>query len=119
MLMAFMRAIYGLTCFRLTPFPILTPSTNKSLDIATFESHLSLIDLLAQSAKAQGIEKAFLLASEGTIASGIYQDCFSRYGISVQCADDSGQVRLREFIEAVKQDKITDDVKHDLSDCID
>lgn len=118
MLMAFMRDIYGLTCFRLTPSPILTPS-KKSLDIATFESHLSLIDLLAQSAKAQGIEKAFLLASEGTIASGIYQDCFSRYGISVQCADDSGQVRLREFIEAVKQDKITDDVKHDLSDCID
>ena len=31
----------------------------------------------------------------------------------------SDQVRLREFIEAVKQDKITDDVKDDLSDCID
>lgn len=80
---------------------------------------VDMIDLLAQSAKAQGIENAFLLASEGTIASGIYQDRFSRYGISVQCADDSDQVRLREFIEAVKQDKITDDVKHDFSDYID
>lgn len=31
----------------------------------------------------------------------------------------SDQVRLREFIEAVKQDKITDDVKDDFSDYID
>ena len=31
----------------------------------------------------------------------------------------SDQVRLREFIEAVKQDKIADDVKHDFSDYID
>ena len=28
-LMAFMRAIYGLMCFRLTPSPILTPSTKN------------------------------------------------------------------------------------------
>lgn len=81
--MAFMRAIFGVMCFRLTPSSILRSSTNKSLDIAIFESHLSLIELLAQSAKAQGIEKAFLLASEGTITSGIHQDRFSRYGISV------------------------------------
>ena len=81
--MAFMRAIFGVMCFRLTPSSILRSSTNKSLDIAIFESHLSLIELLAQSAKAQGIEKAFLLASEGTITSGIHQDRFSQYGISV------------------------------------
>lgn len=31
----------------------------------------------------------------------------------------SDQVRLREFIEAVKQDKITDDVKDDFSEYID
>ncbi len=31
----------------------------------------------------------------------------------------SDQVRLREFIEAVKQDRITDDVKHDFSYYID
>lgn len=29
-LMVFMRAIYGLMCFRLTPSPILTPSTKNS-----------------------------------------------------------------------------------------
>lgn len=62
---------------------------------------------------------ARLLASEGAIISGIYQDRFSRYGFSIQCADDSDHVRLREFIEAVKQDKIADDVKHDFSDYID
>lgn len=44
---------------------------------------------------------ARLLASEGTSISGIYQDRFSRYGFSVQCADDSDHVRLREYIEAV------------------
>mgnify|MGYP002763888215 FL=1 len=31
----------------------------------------------------------------------------------------SDQVRLREFIETVKQDEITDDVKDDFSDYID
>lgn len=80
---------------------------------------VDMIDLLARKAKTDGIENAFLLASEGTIASGIYQDRFSRYGINVECANDSDQVRLREFIEVVKQDKITNEALDSFAEYID
>jgi aspartate racemase len=56
---------------------------------------------------SKGISKVYLLASEGTIASNIYQDYFAKYNISVISASREEQEGLRSFIEAVKQNKIT------------
>lgn len=52
------------------------------------------------------------------------RSCKDIWGVYVANVDEdlsyhSDQVRLREFIEAVKQDKITDDVKDDFSEYID
>ena len=67
---------------------------------------VDMIALLAEDAAAKGIMHAFLLASEGTIASGIYQDRFGAEGVEVVPAGDAIQGRLREFIEVVKQNKV-------------
>lgn len=67
---------------------------------------VDMIALLAEDAAAKGIKRAFLLASEGTIASGIYQDRFGAEGVEVVPAGDEMQERLREFIETVKQNKV-------------
>lgn len=68
---------------------------------------VDMIDLLARSVERAGVKSAFLLASEGTIASGVYQMEFSKYGIDVEPADEGRQGQLRYFIEAVKQNKVT------------
>lgn len=67
---------------------------------------VDMIELLASSADSRGVKRAFLLASEGTIASGIYQDRFGGHGIEVVPASEAMQGELREFIETVKQNKV-------------
>lgn len=44
---------------------------------------VDMIALLAEDAAAKGIKRAFLLASEGTIASGIYQTASAPEGVEV------------------------------------
>lgn len=72
---------------------------------------VDMIELLACSADSRGVKRAFLLASEGTIASGIYQDRFGGHGIEVVPASEAMQGELREFIETVKQNKVDAAVK--------
>ena len=77
-----------------------------------------MIELLATDAERRGAGHVFLLASEGTIASGIYQDRFGGHGVEVVPAGDEMQVCLRGFIEAVKQNKVDDAVKGDFAEFV-
>ena len=72
---------------------------------------VDMIALLAKDAARKGVKRAFLLASEGTIASGIYQDRFGSEGVKVVPAGVDMQERLRDFIEVVKQNKVDDAAK--------
>ena len=76
------------------------------------ESRGLIIDLIREcalhtSGKGQNV---FLIASEGTIAAGIYQNIFDEYGIPIENPTEDDQVQIRDFIEAVKQDQIDDAV---------
>jgi aspartate racemase len=70
---------------------------------------IDMSDLLAQDIHAQGIQDVYLLATEGTLQVGIYQDRFAPYGIAVESADVDQQPIIREFIELVKQNKVDDE----------
>ena len=72
---------------------------------------VDMIALLAADTASRGVKRAFLLASEGTIASGIYQDRFGCEGVEVVPAGDGMQERLRGFIEVVKQSKVNNAAK--------
>ena len=79
---------------------------------------VDMIALLAADAANRGVKRAFLLASEGTIASGIYQDRFGAEGVEVVPAGEDMQGRLRDFIEIVKQNKVDEASKADFTDFI-
>ncbi len=77
-----------------------------------------IIENCADDLQAAGIKEVFLIASEGTIQTHIYDDHFNSKGISVASPGDEEQIRIRKFIEAVKQDRIEDDVVEDFADYI-
>ena len=59
------------------------------------------------------VKQVFLLGTEGTIDSGIYQNAFIEAGSAVECLAPKKEeyALLRECIEAVKQNKYTDHIK--------
>ena len=54
----------------------------------------------------------YLLATEGTIESGIYEKVFNAYGVKCSYPSREDFSTLRKFIEAVKQDNYTDEVEN-------
>ena len=65
-----------------------------------------------------GVKEAYVLGTEGTIDSGIYQDFLSKEGIRCSVPAQEEYTKLRECIEAVKQDKYTDEVRETFLDLI-
>ena len=69
---------------------------------------LNIIDNLGFYLQRKAVRTVYLLASEGTIISRIYQDTFKKYGIEVLTPQTETEFKqLRYFIESVKQNKIT------------
>ena len=96
--------------------------------LACNTAHLFLADIMRQVPEAEGkivniievcadglIEndekEVFLLASEGTIDSGIYQEVCSVRGIRCEVPYKEEYSQLRECIEAVKRDRYSDEVR--------
>lgn len=71
---------------------------------------LNIIELCGKEIQSKGIDSIDLIASEGTILSGIYNETFKRHGIEVNSPSEDQFVELRRFIEAVKQDKMDEGV---------
>ena len=69
---------------------------------------LHIIDALGRDLQARGVTSVGLVATEGTIDSKIYEETFAPYGITVTAPTEAEYSQLREFIEAVKQDKMDD-----------
>lgn len=66
-----------------------------------------IINTLARRFQENGIQSAYLIGSEGTLQSNIYQESFGRYGITLDVPAPGDWVKLREFIETVKQGHVT------------
>lgn len=64
---------------------------------------LDMIDVVAAECEARGTSRAFLLATEGTIATRVYDDYFGRRGMEIVSADEAQQREVRAYIEQVKQ----------------
>lgn len=72
---------------------------------------INIISNCVEKIKTDKVEEIYLLASEGTIDSKIYQNALSKNGIKCVVPDKSEYSLLRECIEAVKQNKYSDNVK--------
>jgi aspartate racemase len=65
-----------------------------------------------------GIKEVFLLGSEGTIDSRIYQDALAKENINCIAPEPEEYSKLRDCIEAVKQNKYSDEVKKTFLDLV-
>ena len=72
-----------------------------------------IITSCAEMIKRDGLNKVFLMATEGTLLSKIYENTFEPYGIECVAATEDDFPIMREYIEAVKQKRITDEMKDD------
>ena len=70
-----------------------------------------IVDTCVERLKRRGVKKTFLLASEGTILAGLYQKKFADAGIDCGAPPTEEFFVVRNFIEAVKHDDFTPEVK--------
>jgi len=79
---------------------------------------LNILDLCRKYCSENHISTVRLLASEGTVQTGIYEQYLSSEGIEISNPSDKELVTIRKFIEAVKQKKMDADVLHQFRDMI-
>ena len=76
---------------------------------------LHMIEITMEALKKRGVKKAGLLATDGTVQSGIYQNVFDESGIELIKPDEKGQKTIMSLIydgiKASKWDFDTTDVK--------
>lgn len=70
---------------------------------------LNIVESCVRKIDKDGIKEVRLLASEGTIIAGIFQKRLAEYGIYCSVPKQDDYHLIRECIEAVKQNKYTDD----------
>lgn len=68
---------------------------------------INIIDCLAKSLAQRNKNNLTLFATEGTIQTHIYQNIFSKYDLNIIAPGDEVFPKMREIIEAVKQNNIT------------
>lgn len=85
------------------------PGVFKNLPGAE-EKVIHIIRSCADQVEKDGIKSIFLLGTEGTIDSHVYQDYLAEKGIDCLAPSREEYTDLRDCIEAVKQDQYTDDV---------
>lgn len=59
---------------------------------------LHMIKLTVQALKRQGVSRAGLLATDGTVQTRIYQRCFENSGIELITPDNEGQAAVMDMI---------------------
>ncbi|MBQ2641811.1 MAG: aspartate/glutamate racemase family protein [Lachnospiraceae bacterium] len=85
------------------------PGVYKNLPGAE-EKVVHIIRSCADQVERDGLKRVFLLGTEGTIDSRIYQDILAEKGIECLAPSKDEYTDLRDCIEAVKQDIYTDEV---------
>lgn len=75
------------------------------------KSVVHIIRTCVEKIADDGLKEVFLLGSEGTIDSKIYQKALAKEKINCLCPQEVEYTKLRECIEAVKQNKYTEKTK--------
>ena len=72
------------------------------------KSVVHIVNTCVDKVVKDGVKTIYLLGSEGTIDSGLYQDVLRQKGIKCLCPDPDEYSLLRDCIEAVKTHRYTD-----------
>ena len=77
------------------------------------EKIVNIIDVTVNKIVKDDVKEVFLIGSEGTIDSRIYQDALEKKGIKCLVPTKEEYTLVRELIEAVKQDNYTDNTEQE------
>ena len=80
---------------------------------------INIIHSCVEQISKDNVKQVFLLGSEGTIESKVYQEALSEKGIICKVPQKEQYVLLRNCIEAVKQNKYSDEVKKSFQELMD
>ncbi len=75
------------------------------------EKVVHIIQNCVDEVSKQSVIQVYVLGTEGTIDSGIYQNALKKYNIECLAPSEDEYYKLRDCIEAVKQNKYSDEVK--------
>lgn len=73
---------------------------------------INIINACVKKISDDNIKEVFLLGSEGTIESGVYQEALAKRSIVCLVPQKNEFVKIRECIEAVKQNVYSDSAKN-------
>lgn len=73
---------------------------------------VNIIKQCVSTIQNDGVKEVYLLGSEGTIDSSIYQNALEKYGIKCIVPKKDEYRLIRQCIEAVKQNKYNEDTKN-------
>lgn len=73
---------------------------------------INIIKQCVSTIQNDGVKEVYLLGSEGTIDSSIYQNALEKYGIKCIIPKKDEYRLIRQCIEAVKQNKYNEDTKN-------
>lgn len=76
---------------------------------------VNIIDECGKQMSAEGVEAAYILASEGTIESRIYETTMNKYNIVIHNPVEDEYDKIRYYIECVKKNNLSSDVLKDFS----
>ena len=79
---------------------------------------VNIIESCVKRLDSDGVNSVFLLGSEGTIESNIYQNALEKAGVDCIVPKPEEYSLLRECIEAVKQNKYTESIKRTFIDLV-
>jgi len=75
---------------------------------------IDIVDKLGQRLQRDDVSKCYVIAAEATLKWKLFDAKLTPYGIVVNSPDEGTWEYIRNrFIESVKQDKVTDEVKSD------
>jgi len=69
---------------------------------------LNIIEVCGEDICNDKVKQVKLIATEGTIETGIYNEVMKNYNVDVILPSEEDFTLLRDFIEAIKQNKISD-----------
>lgn len=79
---------------------------------------VNIIEVCTDTIRNDGFSDVFLLGSEGTIESGVYHEALKKRGINCLAPDKEEYPLIRECIEAVKQNKYSEETKNHFLDLL-
>lgn len=79
---------------------------------------VNIIDVCVNEVKRKSITEVYLIATEGTIDSGIYHERLKQIGVKCISPENGEYDKIRQCIEAVKQNNYSDSIKKIFEDLV-